>query len=263
MKRELTAHWGLSGVFAYDRQLSPVDLGSYASGWAPDGVSGVGSPGGQFKNDNGGVAAFLVTYDPFTNPGGFRMPVSLGPFYGWQGLDFVNNISATDTESVNYRRSFAGVMGNISLDFLLFHDLRVIPGLLIFQGFASREAPYTYVVDNNGTITNYPLKLTAAPSGGDPYVQFLWRPWNVAATASLLSGSEVYALTWSHKWSGAGAATMLAQAQEKAKKEAHNPTLTSRAFEAGSAGAGFDPYLELDPVTVGLGGSSGNSYSGC
>ena len=187
------------------------------------------------------------------------MPISLGPFYGWQGIDFKHDVSPTQTESVDWSRSYAGVMGNISLDFILFHDLRVMPGIIIFQGFKGQQSDYTYVVNTNGAVADYPGTLTASPSGVEPYVQLLWRPWNLASSISLLSGVDVYALTWSHKWSVAGAKAMIAQAREEAKKQSKAPTLTSQAFQAEAKGIGFDPYTELDPATIALGGLPANS----
>ncbi len=259
LKREFTPHWGLSGIAAYEHQLSPVGLGSYTSGLQPNNVSGVGSPGGQFFNTNSGAAALMATYDPFTNPQGFRMPISFGPFYGMQGIGFKHDVSPTQTESANWRQSYIGVMANLSLDFLLFHDLRVMPGVLFFGGLTGQKSGYAYVVNQNGAVTNYPGAIPSGSGGFDPYVQLLWRPWNLASTISLLSGANVYALTWSHKWVGSKTKEMIAEAKEKAKKKSKAPTLTSQAFQAGAKGTGFDPYLELDPVTLGLRGSSGNS----
>lgn len=217
LKREVSAHWGYGVLVGIARQTKPMELKSYQSSLMPPEASsgtagGAGAPGGEFSEVNGNSIAFLVTYDPFTDPDRFRMPVSIGPFFASQGFKFKNaftnpNNGRAQEESVDFKRSFGGIMANISFDFIFFKSLRVSPGFIIGMGSGTRSPSYDYVVkqDVSGTKA-YRTKLRdTRPEVGALYIELLYRPWGLSLSKPFIpEGGYLEATTvkWTHKWGG-------------------------------------------------------------
>jgi hypothetical protein len=96
------------------------------------------------------------------------------------------------------------VVGAISFDFLVFKNIRLMPGILVGQGFAGQEAKYDYLVQQNGGTTRaYPGTLTGTPGFGAGYFSATYRPWGVGYTVTVAPAvAATHALTWSHHWGG-------------------------------------------------------------
>ncbi|MDE2143238.1 MAG: hypothetical protein KGJ84_12590 [Elusimicrobia bacterium] len=213
---EFSSHWGAQAFFGMARG-GTVDLGAEVSGLAPTtaftgSTNGAGFAGGNFSGMDGTVVGAMATWDPYDNPKGFRMPISLGVFEGWQQFNFnhtfvnPNNATISQDESVKFRRSYPGVVGGISFDFLLFKELRVMPGILVGQGFAGQEAGYDYVVVQNGVSRSFHHTLTGTPGFGAVYLATNYRPWGIGYTVTFIPNfASTHAITWTHHW-GPGAA---------------------------------------------------------
>ena len=212
---EFTPHWGAE-VFWGTAYGGTEDIGNQISGLAPQTAfngtpNGAGFQGGQFHNFQGTVIGAMGVWDPFNHPNGFRMPISLGFFEGWQSFDFdhtftnPNNAAVSQTESVRFRRSYPGVVTAISFDFLVFKNFRIAPGALVGQGFAGQEAGYDYVVQQNGGASrSFHGTLTGTPGFGTVYIAASYRPWGIGYTLTLIpSVASTQAISWSHRWGAA------------------------------------------------------------
>lgn len=220
LKREFSPHWGVGFLGAVARQ-SGASTFKGQSGLAPPEASpgvpgGAGFAGGQDKDAYADVAALMFTYDPFTDNEGFRMPISFGPMYVSQGLTFEHrftnpNNGRAQTEKMLVKDSFWGPVGDVSLDFLLFKKLRVMPGLF-FGGRVPKKGIdtedwttkdpnpiYDYTVDQNGTRYRFPRKVPGSNSVGSMHLGVLYRPWNLTFLMYFESG-KTYALKWTRKF---------------------------------------------------------------
>lgn len=174
-------------------------------------AGGAGFAGGDISNVSGVTTGILVTYDPFENSEGFRLPMSIGPFWASQGFDFNNrftnpNNGRSQEESVAFRRTFFGLVMNVSADFVVAKDFRLMPGMLYGMGFADTDPTIDYVVTQNGAVTTYQNKLfDVRPKFGTPYFQVEYRPWNLIYAMPLMflvGGGFITATTlqWKTEW---------------------------------------------------------------
>ena len=223
IKREFSPNWGLGlmGSFASENGNSSITQGS---GLAPDAAyngtpGGAGFMGGTYSNIFANEVALMATWDPFANPNGFRMPISFGPYVEWSGENFshsfVNpNNGQAQAESAAVRQTEVGALANISFDFLLFKNLRVMPALLI--GYVPQKNDnYNYVVSQAGAVTSYPWNTVGGGHVSMPYVTMTYRPWDLSVNyvflgdLSFLAGNtdpqmkfSNYSITMTKKFGG-------------------------------------------------------------
>ena len=222
VKREFTPHWGAGLIGGFTMQAGKSTL-SGPSGLAPTtafpelppGVGGNGSDGhsgGEISQVYGNAVAALVTFDPFSNPDGFRLPISVGPMVLWEGFEFRHAFTNTDVagnpaqvDTTKGSRSDLGFLANASFDMRFFKDFRFMPGLSV--GFApgkSNYAKYDYVVTRNGVpFGTFAHETAMQPMLTTIYASFLYRPWDVGFNyiiQSYASKLKTYSFTLSKKW---------------------------------------------------------------
>ena len=218
VKREFTPNWGAGLVGGFTMQSGKASL-SGPSGLAPRGAfpelaaGSNGHPGGEITNMYGNAVAALVTFDPFSNSGGFRLPISAGPLMMWEGFEyrheFVNasagNAAQVDTAKVS-RSDFGGLL-NVSFDFLLFKDWRLMPGISVGAATGSNYATFDYVVTRNGALFGrFPQETAMQPMFTTVYATVQYRPWDVSFNYIILSHANKlknYSFTLAKKWGGA------------------------------------------------------------
>jgi len=221
IKREFTANWGAGLIGGFTKQSGNSTL-STPSGLAPDtafpevptvpGVRRSGYSGGTISGMYGNALGVMLTLDPFSNPDGFRMPISVGPMMLWEGIKFrhefnnpnLGNAAQVDTAEV--KRSDLGFFSNISFDFIFFKDFRVMPGIAL--GFApgkSNYAKYDYNVTRGGVTTAFAHETAMQPMWTSVYASFLYRPWDVNVNYIVMSGADQlknYSITVGKKFGG-------------------------------------------------------------
>lgn len=210
LRREFSERWGVGLVAGFANSPSRVNLGSYDTGLASNAalaaIPGSGPVGGTLEDMSGYAIGLLVTRDFHRRADGFRLPVSVGPFYGSSGFKFSHaftNASSglAQTEKVDFKNSFAGVMANVSFDFIFFKKLRVAPGMFYSQGFRGQEIDVDYEITTAGTTRTFPQTTSSSPSTGNIYVKFVWVPWNLVTAAKLVpEESKAYTVTWTKRW---------------------------------------------------------------
>lgn len=215
VKRELSPNWGVGMLGSFVKQSNENTL-TTQSGLAPGNVAtsipGSARAGGTIKDMSSRIIALMLTYDPFSNPDGFRLPLSVGPLYMDQGVEFTHSFSnsgVAQTEKASISRRDLGLFGNASFDFLVAKDFRIMPGVSVggapsFLG-ASNYAKYDYVVERNGTRTLFPYETSFQSFFATIYVQLLYRPWGLGANAIVMSNSDdikIYSLKLTKKFGG-------------------------------------------------------------
>lgn len=209
VKREFSPHWGAGVGGSFSLQTGGGGLGTQTSGFAPPAAATAGDAlaGGQIKNMYGNAIFAAVTYDPFSSPDGFRLPLSIGPLYMWQGFQFSNTVG-NQTETVNASRSFVGVYANASVDVPLGKGFYVMPGIQF--GGSPRSNPlfnYTYTVTKAGTTTNFTgLGDYMSEFFTTIFASVAYRPWDVSINYVFIDGSSGsgrnFSLTLTKKWKG-------------------------------------------------------------
>jgi hypothetical protein len=216
VKHEFTQHWGLGVGGSFTQQTSGGDLGTTVSGLEPltgsNAIPGSGAAGGKLSGIYGNSIFAMVTWDPFSGPDGFRMPLSLGPLYMWQGFQFSNTFvnaasGKTETDTVNASRRFVGFFANASFDVPLGKKVYVSPGVL-FGGYPGTPLfNYDYVIaQNGGSGGSYSQGDYLGEFFASIYVSALYRPWdlgfNYVITDQTASGSRSFSITLTKKWGG-------------------------------------------------------------
>jgi len=215
LKREFTAHWGAGIVGAISQQNGQSSALSDVANMAPDAAvtgtpGGAGFAGGNFKGLTGDFFALMLTFDPYSKPEGFRMPISIGPAYIVQSVQYTHtyvnpNNGKTQTEKATVNRNKSALFVNPSLDFLMFRNLRVMPGALFILAGAGNKVPFDYKVAQAGSAEKtYPTTAKVASASASIYVSFLYRPWNLSFNYALpvadLAVISQYSFTWTKKW---------------------------------------------------------------
>jgi len=214
IKREFSPHWGMGFMAGGGRQKGGAEIVGFASLMPTSALASftfptsVGAVGGEIKGMFSQFTALIFTFDPFSDPDGFRLPITVGPIWVNQGFDFQNEYTIsgqTQTESLSQRRSWLGGYVNASFDFLLFNNLRVMPGILYGRSFGGEtSADYDYIVTNGGTTRTFAGEITSSAIFPTVYLSLMYRPWNLSLNYTLPVADskdvKVSSLRWSKKW---------------------------------------------------------------
>lgn len=221
VKREFTAHWGFGLVGGFAMQSGKSTL-TGPSGLAPaaafaempvGGTNGSdGYSGGEISNMYGNSVAALLTWDPFSDPDGFRMPISVGPAMIWEGFEFrhaftnpnAGNAAQVDTAKVH--RSDLGALANVSFDLPPLKDFRLMPGFTVGVAPGTNYAQYDYTVQRNGaTFGTFRHETAMQPMFVSIYTALAYRPWDIGLNyiiSSTANKVKNYSLTLTKKWGG-------------------------------------------------------------
>lgn len=223
LQREFSPRWGLGIVAATSRQSGEVTTGQSlvnaiqaASDANAGTVGGAGSAGGTIKNMGGSYVALLATHDFFSDPEGFRLPVSFGVAMVQNRLDYSHEFTnpadgSLQRETMKIDHSGLGAVVNVSADFLVKEKLRVMPGFYLAHGLAYLPAVEYKVQKNNGAVQTFSRDQTSTQAAPSLYLSFLWRPWNLGFTWNYtevalggnVTSNSIYSLHWAKRWGGA------------------------------------------------------------
>ncbi len=227
VKREFSPHWGAGLMGSFAVQQGQRDIGGITMDLAPTNANtstpgGAGIfPGGTLKGIYGNQVAAVATYDPFSE--GFRLPISFGPYYLWQGYQFTHsfinpNNGAAQTESADVTYHSVGVVANVSADFVLFKKIRIAPALFAAAtklDFSTPLVSFNYKVTQNGIQKSYSNAEYMMANYAIAYLNLGYLPWSIDFNYVLINGiqtgsnndpvafkSQVFSLTWTKKWGG-------------------------------------------------------------
>jgi len=220
IKREFTAHWGAGIIGGLASQSGESTITRASGQLAPDlpasmgpGLSGGNShPGGTFKNIKATLFGLMLTFDPFANPDGFRMPISAGPIWFTQGVDFENIFTNPDNgkaqkDSFTLERKTQGLFANVSFDFLFWDKVRLMPGFTVGGSLsASNFLDFEYVVvQDDVEVGRFAHNTSFQPFFAVIYVSVLYRPLGLSFNYKFISNDQsnkIYALKWTKKFGG-------------------------------------------------------------
>ena len=200
IKKEFSPQFGvgLIGSMVISSNDNPItSVSQLAPDTAAAALPGSGASGGTFSDIYGNAVGVMFTYDPYPNPEGFRLPISLGPMFFWKGFRFEHtfnnpsNGNAAQTESAEVANTNIGIFANVSFDFLAFGTLRIMPGILYAKGFTSdSELDYQYEIDQGGTVSKFDAQLIQGDDFSEFYTALLYVPWNISFTLNFLNKAK-------------------------------------------------------------------------
>lgn len=206
LKHEFSPHWGvglLAGLSRGSGSITIANQNEFAAGQIPD----AGYAGGTFKDVRSQFVGLQVTFDPFTRPGGFRLPLSFGPMLKSAGAKFDHvftnpNTGKPQEESFDVwpQHPDVGFYVNASMEVPIGSKFRVMPGILVGEGGSQTHPDMTYNVNRNGVLSSYTVSQNNDNMIGDANVGFEWVPWNLTFNVDLPIGDlktwTLYSLRW-------------------------------------------------------------------